>query len=80
MLVAEFALFCSPGGTAESSPRREPWETRIKKRPKPCKGERLAGGLSFAPPGLARDRASYSQGLRPGLNSFALSGLADPKP
>ena len=72
---------CSPGGAADSSPRREPWvKGGVKGVPAPegrqsHRDAACASIASAAPPGLGAVRAPNPHGLRRGLFSCAPPGL-----
>ena len=74
--LGNIVLHFSPGGAADSSPRRKPWES-VQQKFKPRRGDRsvLTAAISFAPPGLASWIGPDSHGLRRGLLSVAPPGL-----
>ena len=76
-------LFLGPGGAADNSPGREPWENNqpphIFLSPRQGATEQLALHDSVVPPGLKhRKLPPETQGLRPGLLSDArLTGASE---
>ena len=53
---------CSPVGTADFSPRREPWEQDEKSDRSPGGAKEIGCGMfSFAPQGLFSDRNTFSK-------------------
>ena len=70
-LMANRRLVClSPEGAAQLSPGRKPWVLTIQNRTSPNGATHC-----FAPLGLGTMFWSQTQGLRPGLNCAAPSGL-----